>query len=235
MYLPDSADDVVKPGPKVTWLQVVGVVRTVKLKGLIEGENARVGAYYLPYAQDPARGIGLAIRSMVNTTDGPSIKAAVERALADLDPEVQLFDTFAMSERVERSLDSRRAPMLLLVGFGGVALLLASLGIYGVLAYQVSQRTREIGIRMALGSDARGILRLVLREAVALVFVGLACGMAGAVALRGVIASQLFGVGALDAQVIIAATILLAVAALFSCFGPARRASRVDPIVALQG
>ena len=69
---------------------------------------------------------------MVNTTDGPSIKAAVERALADLDPEVQLFDTFAMSERVERSLDSRRAPMLLLVGFGGVALLLASLGIYGV-------------------------------------------------------------------------------------------------------
>ena len=172
---------------------------------------------------------------MVNTSDGPSIKAAVERALADLDPEVQLFDSFAMSERVERSLDSRRAPMLLLVGFGGVALLLASLGIYGVLAYQVSQRTREIGIRMALGSDAGGILRLVLREAVALVFVGLACGMAGAVALRGVIASQLFGVGALDAQVIIAATILLAVAALFSCFGPARRASRVDPIVALQG
>jgi predicted permease len=232
MYLPDTADDVVKPGPKVTWLQVVGVVRTVKLKGLIEGENTRAGAYYIPYAQDPERGIGLAIRS---TRDGPSIKAAVERALSDLDPEVQLFDTFAMAERVERSLDSRRAPMLLLVGFGVVALLLASLGIYGVLAYQVSQRTREIGIRMALGSDAGAILRLVLREAVTLVLVGLACGMAGAVALRGVIASQLFGVGALDAQVIIAATILLAVAALFSCFGPARRASRVDPIVALQG
>jgi predicted permease len=232
MYLPDSVDDVVKPGPKVTWLQVVGVVATVKLKGLEEGENARVGAYYLAYAQDPARRIGLAIRS---TSDGPSIKAAVERTLADLDPEVHFFDTFAMAERVERSLDSRRAPMLLLVGFGGVALLLASLGIYGVLAYQVSQRTREIGIRMALGSDAGGILRLVLREAVALVFVGLVCGMAGAVALRGVIASQLFGVGALDAQVIIAAMILLAVAALFSCFGPARRASRVDPIVALQG
>jgi predicted permease len=235
MYLPDTADDVVKPGPKVTWLQVVGVVATVKLKGLEEGENARVGAYYLAYAQDPARGIGLAIRSLVNTSDGPSIKAAVERVLADLDPEVQLFDSFAMSERIDRSLDSRRAPMLLLVGFGAVALLLASLGIYGVLAYQVSQRTREIGIRMALGSDAGGILRLVLREAVALVLVGLACGMTGAVALRGVIASQLFGVGALDAQVIIAATILLAVAALFSCFGPARRASRVDPIVALQG
>ena len=231
MYLPDTADDVVKPGPKVTWLQVVGVVATVKLKGLVEGENARVGAYYLPHAQEPDRGIGFAIRAR---RDGPSIKAAVERALADLDPEVQLFDSFAMSERIERSLDSRRAPMILLVGFGGVALLLASLGIYGVLAYQVSQRTREIGIRMALGSDAGGILRLVLREAVALVFLGLACGMAGAVALRGVIAAQLFGVGALDAQVIVAATILLAVAALFACLGPARRASRVDPIVALQ-
>jgi ABC-type antimicrobial peptide transport system permease subunit len=191
-----------------------------------------VGAYYLPYAQDPARGIGLAIRSA--SGDVTRTKAAVERALAEIDPEVQLFDSFAMRERVDRSLDSRRAPMLLLVMFGVVALLLASLGIYGVLAYQVGQRTREIGIRIALGSDARSILRLVLREAVGLVVAGLAVGMAGAMALRSVIASQLYGIGAFDARVIVAATLVLGAAALLACAGPARRAARVDPAVALQ-
>ena len=209
MYIPQSPDDVVKPGPGVIWVQVVGVVRSVKLKGLVEGENARVGAYYLPYAKEPARTVGFAIRSA--SDDVAAIKSAVERALATIDPEVQLFDSFAMRERVDRSLDSRRAPMLLLVMFGGVALLLAALGIYGVLAYQVGLRTREIGIRIALGSDARGILRLVLREAALLVLVGLAAGMAGAVALRGVIASQLYGVGAFDARVIVASTLVLGV------------------------
>jgi ABC-type antimicrobial peptide transport system permease subunit len=118
--------------------------------------------------------------------------------------------------------------------FGGVALLLAALGIYGVQAYQVGLRTREIGIRIALGSDARGILRLVLREAIMLVLVGLAVGMAGAVALRSVIASQLYGVGAFDARVIIAATFVLGATALLACAGPARRAARVDPAVTLQ-
>jgi putative ABC transport system permease protein len=233
MYLPQSPDDVVKPGPKVTWLQVVGVVASIKLRGLVEGEDARVGAYYLAYAQDPSRGIGFAIRS--TSADSSVIKSAVERTLAAIDPEVQLFDSIAMSERIERSLNSRRAPMFLLVAFGIVALLLASLGIYGVLAYQVSQRTREIGIRIALGSDPGRILRLILREAVVLVIVGLGCGMAGAVALQGVIASQLYGVGALDPRVILAATAVLAVAALFACAGPARRAARVDPVVTLQG
>jgi putative ABC transport system permease protein len=233
MYLPQSPDDVAKPGPKVTWLQVVGVVGSVKLKALVEqGENARVGAYYIPVAQNPPRNMALAIRAA--SDDVAATKAAVERAVTEIDPEVQLFDSFAMRERVDRSLDTRRAPMLLLGMFGAVALLLASLGIYGVLAYQVGQRTREIGIRIALGSDAKGILRLVLHEALGLVLVGLAVGMAGAIALRGVIASQLYGVGAFDPRVILAATIVLAVAALFACAGPARRASRVDPAVTLQ-
>jgi putative ABC transport system permease protein len=231
MYLPDSPDDVVKPGPKAVWLQVVGVVGSVKLKGLIEGENARVGAYYLPNAQDPARMIGFAIRT---TGDSSNITAAVQRALAEIDPEMQFFDVFAMTERVERSLNPRRAPMMLSVAFGALALLLASVGLYGVLAYQVSQRTREIGIRIALGSDTTGILRLVLREALLLILAGLGVGLAGAVALRGVIASQLFGIGALDPRVMLVVTGVLAFAALFACAGPARRAARVDPVVALQ-
>jgi putative ABC transport system permease protein len=232
MYTPKRPEDVVKPGPDTVWRQVVGVVSTVKLKGLVEGEDARVGAYYFPFLQEPQRGIGFAIRRK-GDSDSATVTGAVQRVLAALDPEMQLFDTIAMAERVERSLNPRRAPMLLSLAFGGVALFLASIGIYGVLAYQVAQRTREIGIRMALGSNTRGILRLVLREGVVLVLVGLAAGMAGAVALRGVIASQLYGVGALDARVILAVTGVLGVASLVACLGPARRAANVDPVIAL--
>jgi hypothetical protein len=234
MYMPRTPEDVAKPGPKAKWMHVVGVVGTVKLRGLIEGEDARAGAFYLPYAQDPSRELGFAIRWKRTSGDAAVIKSAVERALVELDPNVQLSDSFVMSDRIERSLDSRRAPMLLLVAFGVVALLLASLGIYGVLAYQVSQRTREFGIRIALGSNAREILRLVVGEAVVLMLVGLAFGLAGAIVLRGVITSQLHGVGALDPQVILSATLVLAAAALVACIGPSRRATRVNPVVALQ-
>jgi putative ABC transport system permease protein len=138
-----------------------------------------------------------------------------------------------MSERIERSLNPRRAPMMLSLAFGTVALLLASLGIYGVLAYQVSQRTREIGVRMALGSDAAAILRLFLKEGALLVAIGLVVGLIGAVALRNVIASQLYGVGALEPRVLIAVIIVLGLASLAACLGPARRAAKVNPVVAL--
>jgi putative ABC transport system permease protein len=232
MYLPRTPEEVGKPGPDTVWMRVVGVVRAVKLRGLVEGEDARVGAYYMPYASDPSRNIGFAIRT--SGADPAAITNAVNGALTSIDPEMQLFDTFAMSARIERSLNPRRAPMLLSLGFGLVALLLASIGIYGVLAYQVGQRTREIGIRMALGSDTNRILRLILREGVVLVLVGLALGIGGAAALRGFIASQLYGVGPLDAGVMILVTSVLAVAALVACVGPARRAARVDPVIALQ-
>jgi ABC-type antimicrobial peptide transport system permease subunit len=186
----------------------------------------------LPYAANPNRNIGFAIRT--SGVDPAGLTNAVNHALMAIDPEMQLFDTFAMTDRIERSLNPRRAPMLLSMGFGLVALLLASIGIYGVLAHQVGQRTREIGIRMALGSDAGRILRSILREGVALVLVGLLLGMAGAVSLRGLIASQLYGVGPLDPGVILIVTIALATASLLACVGPARRAARVDPVIALQ-
>jgi ABC-type antimicrobial peptide transport system permease subunit len=123
--------------------------------------------------------------------------------------------------------------MVLTVAFGAVALLLAAVGLYGVLAYQVSQRTREFGIRLALGGHAAGILGLVLREGAWLVVVGLAAGLAGAWALGGVVTSQLYDVGVLDPMVILMAAVVLAVTSLVACLGPARRAARVDPIVAL--
>jgi predicted permease len=233
MFLPGRPEDVVKPGPDTLWLQVVGVVGSVKLRGLVEGEDARVGAYYLAYAQDPSRGVGFAIRTK-DTTDAASMTAAVRRALATIDPEMPLSDIIAMPERVERSLNPRKAPTLLSLGFGLLAVLLAAVGIYGVLANHVGQRTREIGIRMALGSDANGVLRLIPREGVMLVLVGIGIGIAGALALRGVIVSQLYGVGPFDVRVMLAAIGILTVASFCACLGPARRAARVDPVVALQ-
>ncbi len=230
MYLPQRPEDVVKPGPDVTWLQVVGVVANVKLKGLVEGEQARAGAYYQSFLQEPSRGIAIAVRSR---GDLAATTGAVQRALAEVDPELKASDVLSMSERIEKSLNPRRAPMLLSTAFGLLALLLASVGLYGVLAYQVSQRTREIGIRLALGSDAGGILRLVLNEGLVLVAIGLAAGFAGALALRTVIASQLYDVGALDPVVMATAIAVLAVVSLVACLGPARRASRVSPLVAL--
>ena len=230
MYIPQRPEDVARPGPGVTWVRVVGVVGSVKLKGLEDGENARAGAYYRPYAQDPTGQVGLAIRTR---GDLASTTAAVQRALAEIDPEVRLSDVFTMSARIERSLNPRRAPMMLSLGFGGVALLLAAIGLYGVLAYLVGQRTREIGIRMALGSDAARILRLILGEAAVLVGLGLAAGIAAAVALRGAIAAQLYGVGALDPAVLLAAAAVLVLTALAASLAPARRAVQVSPLVAL--
>jgi len=230
VYLPERPEDLAAPGPNVKWLQVVGVVGSVKLRGLVEGENSRAGAYYLPFAQATNRNLGFAVRSRL---DSPTLTASVQKVLGGLDPEMQMFDVFAMSERVEKSLNPRRAPMILSLGFGAVALLLATIGLYGVLAYQVRQRTREIGVRMALGSAPSGILGLVLREGALLVALGLAAGALGAVLLRGVIVSQLYGVGPFNILVLLAVTLVLAVASLVACLGPAWRASRVDPVVAL--
>jgi predicted permease len=230
MYLPQQVEDVVKPGPKVIWLRVVGVVGSVKMRGLIEGEGARVGAYYFPYAQDPTRSLGLAVRT---AGDPAALTRAVRQALAELDPQMAFYDVLAMPERVERSLDSRRTPMLLSIAFGAIALLLASIGLYGVLAYQVSQRTREIGIRIALGSEPMRVVGLVLKEGAGLVAVGLCGGLLGAFALRSAIASELYAVQALDPVVLMAVALLLAFTAVMACVGPARRAARVNPVAAL--
>jgi hypothetical protein len=230
MLLPDSPEELANPGPNAKWLQVVGVVGTVKLQGLAETAGERVGAYYLPFAQQPQRGITLAVR----TAGVPGQAAgAIRRIISGVDPAMPFYDVRSMPERVERSLNPRRTPMLLALAFGATALLLAAIGIYGVLAYQVGLRSREIGIRMALGGDPASILRLVLREGLALVALGLVAGGAGAFALKPVIASQLFGVGPLDPLIIGSVTGLLVTVAGVAAFTPARRAARIDPVTAL--
>ena len=134
-----------------------------------------------------------------------------------------------MDERVKRALLNRRAPAQLALGFGLVALLLAAVGLYGVLAYLVTQRSREIAVRIALGSSARGVFDLVMREGMLLLGIGLAAGAAGALALRSSLESQLFGVRAGDPRVMLGVAVVLALVALAACALPARRAARIEP------
>ncbi len=229
LYQPTNMDDITAITPETRFFTVVGVVGTIKDRGLVDADD-RVGAYYFPFAQSARRGITFAIRSAGDPT---SVVPNVRRALATIDPDLPLYDVQTMVQRVEESLQQRRTPMVLAVAFGVVALLLSAVGIYGVLAYQVAQRTREIGVRIALGSSRRDVFTLILREGLVIVGIGLAAGVAGVVALRRVLEAQLYGVGALDPAVLVLVLLLLGAVALVACLVPAGRATRIDPIVAL--
>ncbi len=229
VYMPTSVNDVGRPDPKRRWLRVVGVVKSVRLEDLA-GKGSPVGAYYFPHSQDTQWFLTYAIR----TGAAPeSMVRAVRAAVAQVDPELAVFDVRTMEERAELSLASRRTSMLLSVGFGGLALFISAIGTYGVLAYLISQRRREIGIRMALGSTRGGIVRLVFREGATLLGVGVALGGAGAFALRQAVASELYGVQPLEPSVLAGVALLLVTVTLAACLVPARRAVQVDPVVVL--
>jgi predicted permease len=229
LWSPDSAQELKNgPGPKTRYYTVVGVVGDVRVTGLTEREP--VGMYYYPFTQSVRGGMTLVARA---SGDHAALTTAIRRRLAAIDPEMPFFSVRPMQQRVDESLVSRRTPMLLAVAFGAVAVFLAAVGIYGVLAYQVTQRRKEIGIRLALGSNARAIFALVLREGAALLGAGVVVGLAGAFALRRVIEAELFGIGAMDPWVVSAVAALLGVVALAACSLPARRASRIDPVIAL--
>jgi putative ABC transport system permease protein len=158
----------------------------------------------------------------------------VQNAVWSVDRNVALGNVRTMEDTIARTLLKRKFTMTLLTIFAGIAIALASIGLYGVMSYSVSQRTREMGIRMALGAQRRDVLQLVIRRGMLLTMVGVGLGLAGSFGLTRLISSLLFGVSATDIGTFGAVSSLLFVIALLACWLPARRASRVDPIVALR-
>jgi ABC-type antimicrobial peptide transport system permease subunit len=170
---------------------------------------------------------------MLSDADTRLVTSAARGILQELNPEIPAkFQTF--SQVYSASLGSRKFNVMLIGFFGITALLLATAGVFGVMAYSVAQRTCEIGVRMALGASARGVLRMVLGQATATAAVGVVIGIAGALALTRWMQSQLFGVSPTDPPTFAAVALLLILVSLAACYFPARRATRVDPLVALR-
>jgi predicted permease len=229
MWKPDAPEDLTKgPGPKTRYFTVVGVVGNIKTTGLTEKEP--VGTYYFPLAQNVGRGMTLVTRT---AGEPSSIVGSIRQVVTSMDPELPFFAVKPMQQRVDESLVSRRTPMMLASLFGGIALFLAAVGIYGVLAFQVAQRRKEIGIRMALGSDGRRIFGLIVTEGLWLLAIGVGIGLVGAFAIRRAMEAQLFGVQPMDPLVLSAVTVMLGLVAFLACAVPAGRAARIDPLIAL--
>jgi len=231
MYRPTNLDDVTAITEETVFLNVVGVVEDIALQDVVPDDGNDVGTYYMAYAQGTTGGLTFAVK-----TDGtPSAVAnPIRAALADIDPQMPFYNVSSMEDRLADAIGPRRTPVMLALGFAVVALFLSTVGVYGVLAYMVTTRTREIGIRLALGSGASQVFRLVLREGLNIVAVGIALGLFGSYALRSTLQSQLYGVEPLDPAVWAGVAGVLALVALLACVLPAHRATRVNPVVALK-
>jgi predicted permease len=210
------------------WLTIVGVVGRVKQDSL--DADPRI-AFYRPQTQAPSRAMTVVLRG---GGDPIGLSGATRRQIQELDPDLPMYAVRSMGQLVAQSLEPRRLLERLLTLFAGLALALAALGIYGVTAYQVSQGTRELAIRIALGATRQAIVRMVLGRGMTLAVCGVSIGMAAAVALTRLIRGMLFGVGALDALSFSSTALLLIVVAGLASYIPARRAARADPLTSLR-
>jgi putative ABC transport system permease protein len=210
------------------WREIVGVVNDVKHQGL---DKPPVAEVYYPYVQRPEEAVFLAVRS---TVDPKGLIPAIRQQALNQDAEQALSGVETMEERMANFVASDRFLELLLGVFAALALLLAALGLYGVIAYAVAQRTREIGIRLALGAQPGDVLRLALKQGMLTVLLGVAVGLPLALGLTQLMKTMLFGVKETDPLTFIVMTLLLMSVALLACYAPARRATKVDPMIALR-
>jgi len=208
---------------------IIGVAGSVKHFDLTM--PASKPTFYFDLGSRPAEGVYLAVR-----TTGPpgALVDALRSAVRSVDPEQPLFNVATLDQRISMSLAGRRVPLVLIGLFAAVAVLLAAIGIYGVLAFTVEQRTSEIGVRVALGATRTRILQLVVADGGRLIAIGLAVGLLCAIALGRLLQSRLFGVGSIDPVTLAAVVLGFAAIALFACWLPARRAANTNPIVALR-
>jgi predicted permease len=215
--------------PVNQWSTVVGVVKDIKHDGLdVDG----LPHLYVPLNQFVGRTLSLALRTSLPASQ---LDAQIRGAIQSVDPGLPVFNVTSMDEVLDASLASRRFSANLVAGFAGGALLLASIGIYGLLAYMVGQRSREIGLRIALGARRSDILRLFLRKGVALAGVGIVAGVVVSASTASMMASLLYGVHPHDPAVFVIVPLLLFAVAVLASYLPARRATKVDPIIALRG
>src|SRR5262249_19679610 len=210
------------------WLTVVGVVGDMRRQSL---ERESIAQMFLPYRQSPERRMNLLVRTV---GEPGQLAAAVRNEIRSIDKTVLIHGVGTLDTVLARGTAQRRFQTWLLTTFSTLALLLAAVGIYGLLHQTVVLRTREIGMRMALGARPRNVLSLVLREGMRLAACGIGVGILAAFGLTRVLAGLLFGVTPTDATTFVAVSMLLLVAALIACWLPARRASKVDPLVALR-
>lgn len=213
---------------KLTSFEIVGVVRDAKSAGLNAPSEP---AYYLPASQAPLGDMTVLVRTVNEPT---SLVPALREAVWSIDPGQPITDVNTLEKIVAESIAQPRLNMLLMGLFGGLALLLSAVGIYGLLSYSVTQRTQEMGIRMALGAQVSDVLKLVLKQGMLLALVGEAIGLVGAVALTRLIRGLLFGVTPTDTTTFVAVVGVLTAVALLACYLPARRATKVDPLQALR-
>jgi putative ABC transport system permease protein len=210
------------------WLTIIGVVSDTKLYGLANPSRLEV---YEPFLQDPSRQMDLLVKSRV---DSGALTSAVRDAVHSVDKDQAIAGVATMKQLVNSSIASRRMTLMLLGLFSALALLLGAIGIYGVVSYSVAQRTREIGVRIALGAPRKDVFRLVIGQGVKLAGAGIIIGVLAALVLTRLISSLLFEVSAADFETFAAVAFVLLLVAFAACYIPARRAMSVDPMIALR-
>jgi len=227
-YWPDQEPLGKRIGEPDNWREIVGVVNDVKHFGL---DADTPPSMYLPFRQAPTRGMTLVVRTVSSPM---GVVPALRRDIWAADNNLAIAQVTTMNELVSSSITQQRFIVLLLGCFALLSLVLAAVGIYGVMSYSVSQRTHEIGIRLALGARSTNVLALVLKSGMALAAIGVAIGVTGALALTRLMSTLLFGVTPKDATTFVGLSLGLLAVAFVACYVPARRATKVDPLVALR-